>query len=83
MIKMKGPSAVIVLSIILSAGVPLSFAQGVSKPIAGHMHHARVQDRKGDWRLDGKPAHAVPRTLDRRDPSRPGGLDPSFNPPPT
>jgi len=25
----------------------------------------------------------TPRVLDHRDPTRPGGLDPSFNPPPT
>ena len=26
---------------------------------------------------------AAPRVLDHRDPTRPGGIDPSFNPPPT
>src|SRR5579872_1268576 len=42
-------------------------------------HHLRGYQRR---QYPVEP-HGLPPALDRRDPSRPGGLDPTFYPPPT
>lgn len=39
-----------------------------------HYHHHRSANAMPSVR------HSIPSALERRDPSRPGGLDPSFNP---
>ena len=55
------------------------FKNGVRpKDRLGYYHRAREYRLQPYAVPDG-----TPRPLDRRDPSRPGGLDPSFNPPPT
>ena len=71
---------------ILAAGA-LSFAiSGLvlaahdMKPKHGLMSH-RHADKSGVQPFAASPV--MPRVLDHRDPTRPGGLDPSFNPPPT
>jgi hypothetical protein len=71
----KVPGAVLILSVVLVAP---AFAHRGSKTT----HHGG-----GDHRHHHRPVitapsapHSIPSALDRRDPSRPGGLDPSFNP---
>jgi hypothetical protein len=81
MTKMKALSAVIILSAAIATPV---FAQGTT-------HHSRALDRfRGTYNQFNGPSYAVPDAQDRRniedfgfsgrDPSRPGGEDPSLNP---
>jgi hypothetical protein len=92
MTKMKTLSAVIILSAAVATPV---FAQdaGVRRPQPGLSHHGRAYDRwnyRGAYNQLNGPFYAAPRTesdwsienfgFSGRDPSRPGGEDPSLRP---
>jgi len=67
--------------------VMIAFA-GMTPTVAKHAPKPTLTNRRphnnwNDRSYLGKPAYAAPPTLDRSDPSRPGGIDPSFSPPPT
>jgi hypothetical protein len=68
----KAPGAVVILSAVI---VTPAFAHHDLKTVhhAGGHHHRPVN-------AVPSVSHSIPSALDRRDPSRPGGLDPSFNP---
>jgi hypothetical protein len=62
--------------VVPAVGVAPAFAHHGSKA----KHHG---GRHQTYRAVGAPpavSYSVPPALDRRDPTRPGGLDPSFNP---
>ena len=73
----KAPGAIVVLSV---AVVTPAFAHHDAKTghHAGGRHH-HYHHRRTANAMPSAP-HSIPSALDRRDPSRPGGLDPSFNP---
>jgi hypothetical protein len=92
MTKMKTLSAMIILSAAVATPV---FAQdaGVRGPQPGPSYHGRAYDRwnyRGAYNQLNGPFYATPRTegglsienfgFSGRDPSRPGGEDPSLRP---
>ena len=84
MTKMKTLSAVLILSAAVATPV---FAQDASV-VAPHPARAHDRNYRGTYNQVNGPAYDVtPVTRDGagarevRDPSRPGGADPSFNPP--
>ena len=72
------PTGVVIALAVAIAGPAFASHEVRSKHgIVAH-RHARVFGGKSS----GLP-QAAPRALDHRDPTRPGGIDPSFHPPPT
>ena len=62
---------------ICSVAVSPAPAYDVKSKHAFAHHHRHT----GEFRV--QPFSASPRAMDHKDPTRPGGRDPSFNPPPT
>jgi hypothetical protein len=76
----KAPGAIVILSAVIFSAV-------IATPAFAHYdsktgHHAAGHHRHHHRSANTMPSapHSIPSALDRRDPSRPGGLDPSFNP---
>jgi hypothetical protein len=57
-----------------------AFATGDAKSTHAFVHRRHARDVNVQPYATGPVA---PRVLDHKDPTRPGGIDPSFNPPPT
>ena len=80
--KMKTLSAVLILSAAVATPV---FAQDASV-VAPHPARAHDRSYRGTYNQVNRPSYDTPATQDSvgarevRDPSRPGGEDPSFNP---
>jgi hypothetical protein len=73
---MKALGAFVILSAALVTAVP---AQAKHH---GRPHHPRHYRTTNDWQYSNwqYAPYSLPHAQDRIDPSRPGGLDPSFNP---
>jgi hypothetical protein len=74
---------------LMVAGAVVVFSAAIAEPVLARQpatpkprptYHHPVHEYRAQPDLTPYP---LPHALDRRDPSRPGGLDPSFNPPRT
>jgi hypothetical protein len=75
----KAPGAIVILSAVIVTPAFAHYDSKTGHHAGGRHHHHHHQHHRSTNTMPSAP-YSTPSALDRRDPSRPGGLDPSFNP---